>query len=85
MYLNDILVSWDWKMQALVSLLTMESEFVSAARGVQEAMGCYRLVKESEISIQLPIQLRMDNQAAITCIMNEAILTSSTHLLRSCS
>jgi hypothetical protein len=59
MYLNDMLVSWDWKMQALVSLSTMESEFVSAARGVQGAMGCYNLVKESEISIQLPIQLRM--------------------------
>ncbi len=39
-YLNGMLVSWHCKKQALVSLSTMESEFIAASRGIQEAMGC---------------------------------------------
>jgi hypothetical protein len=58
----------------------MESEFISAARGVQEAMGCYYLVKELGMNMQLPMKLRMDNQAAITCIMNEASSSKTKHV-----
>jgi hypothetical protein len=69
-YLNGM--SWHCNKQALVSLSTMEREFVSASRGKQEAVGCYYMVKELGQPIRLPIQLRMDNQAAIATIMNEA-------------
>jgi len=58
----------------------MESEFVSASRGVQEVLGCYHLVKELSLPIQLPILLRMDNQAAIACIMNEASSAKTKHV-----
>ena len=80
MYLNGMLVSWNCNKQALVSLSTMESEFISAARGVQDAMGCYYLVKELGMNMQLPMKLRMDNQAAITCIMNEASSSKTKHV-----
>jgi hypothetical protein len=79
-YLNGMLVSWHCSKQSLVSLSTMESEFVSASRGIQEAMGCYYMVKELGQPIRLPIQLRMDNQAAIATIMNEASSSKTKHV-----
>jgi hypothetical protein len=54
MYVNGMLVSSNCNKQALVSLSTMESELISAARGVQEAMGCYYLAKELGMNMQLP-------------------------------
>ena len=80
MYMNGMLVSWHCNKQALVALSTMESEFVSAANGIREAMGCYHLVKELNQSINLPILLRMDNQAAIASIMNEASSSKTKHV-----
>ncbi len=41
--------------------MRLTAEFVSAARGVQEAMGCYHLVKELGLNIQLSMRLRMNN------------------------
>jgi len=79
-YMNGMLVSWHCNKQSLVSLSTMESEFISASRGIQEAMGCYHMVKELGQPIRLPIQLRMDNQAAIATIMNEASSSKTKHV-----
>ena len=79
-YMNGMLVSWQCNKQSLVSLSTMESEFISASRGVQEAMGCYHMVKELGQPIALPIQLRMDNQAGIATIMNEASSSKTKHV-----
>jgi hypothetical protein len=79
-YLSGMLVSWHCNKEALVSLSTMESEFVSASRGIQEAMGCYYMVKELGQPIRLPIQLRMDNQAAIATIMNKASSSKTKHV-----
>jgi hypothetical protein len=79
-YLNEMLVSWNCNKQALVLLSTMESEFFSAARGVQEAMVCYYLVKELGMNMQVFMKLRMDNQAAITCVMNEASSSKTKHI-----
>jgi hypothetical protein len=79
-YLNGMLISWHCNKQSLVSLSTMESEFVSASRGIQEVMGCYHMIKELGQSVELPIQLRMDNQAAIATIMNEASSSKTKHV-----
>ena len=79
-YLNGMLISWHCNKQALVALSTMESEFVSAAHGIREAMGCYHLAKELGMSIKLTIQLRMDNQTAISSIMNEASSSKTKHV-----
>jgi hypothetical protein len=79
-YLNGMLVSWQCNKQALVSLSTMESEFISAARGIQEAMGCYHLIKELKRPIKLPMLLYVDNQAAIASIMNETSSSKTKHV-----
>jgi hypothetical protein len=78
--MNGMLISWHCNKQSLVALSTMQSEFVSAARGIQEAMGCYNLVKELERTVQLPILLRIDNQAAIVTILNEASSSKTKHV-----
>jgi hypothetical protein len=79
-YMNGMIVSWHCNKQSLVSLSTMESEFISAARGVQEAMGCYHMVKELGQPIALPIKLFMDNQAGIATIINEASSSKTKHV-----
>ncbi len=79
-YMNEMLVPWQCNKQPLVSLSTMESEFASASRGMQEAMGCYHMVKELKQPIELSIQSRMDNQAAIATIMNEASSSKTKHV-----
>jgi hypothetical protein len=35
-----MIISWMCNKQSLVALSTMESEFVSVVRGIQEAIGC---------------------------------------------
>jgi hypothetical protein len=80
MYMSGMLVSWHCNKQPLVVLSTMESEFVSAAHGIREAMGCYHLVKELGQKIKLPIKFRLDNQAAIANIMDEASSSKTEHV-----
>jgi len=58
----------------------MESEFVAAARGVQELLGCYELLKEIGCPLQLPMTLNMDNQAAIVQVTSEASTQRSKHI-----
>jgi hypothetical protein len=79
-FMNGMIISWRCNKQPLVALSTMEIEFVAAARGVQEAMGCYHTIKELEQPMQMPLQLKMDNQAAFTSIMNEAGSSKTKHI-----
>jgi len=58
----------------------MESEFVAAARGVQELLGCYELLKEIGCPIALPMTIKMDNQAAISQVTSEASSQRSKHI-----
>jgi hypothetical protein len=50
-------------------VMTLFDKEKPSHRGFKEH---YYLVKELGMNMQLPMKLRMDNQAAITCIMNEA-------------
>ena len=79
-YLNGLLVNWIVSKQANVSLSTMESEFVAAARTVQELLGCMELLQELKIEIKLPATLYMDNMAAISQIESEASSSKSKHV-----
>ena len=45
-YVNGLLVTWTVSKQSNVSISTMESEFVAAARATQEVLGCLELVRE---------------------------------------
>jgi hypothetical protein len=79
-YLNGMLISWTCNRQTAVALSTMESEFVSAARGVQYELACLHMVEELKRRIELPFRLFMDNQAAITSVMNEASGSKTKHV-----
>jgi hypothetical protein len=64
-HLNGILVHWYCTNQNSVSLSTMKSEFVAAARCIQELLGSHELLQEIGSTTAQPILLYMDNQAAI--------------------
>jgi hypothetical protein len=79
-HLNGMLVHWYCTKQSKISLSTMESEFVAAARGVQELLGSYELIKEIGCPVAFPMPLKMDNQAAIAQIASEASFQRSKHI-----
>jgi hypothetical protein len=79
-HLNGMIVHWYCTKQSNISLSTMESEFVAAARGVQELLGCYELLKEIGCPIALPMTIKMDNQAAIAQVTSEASSQRSKHI-----
>jgi len=79
-HLNGMLVHWYCTKQSNISLSTMESEFVAAARGVQELLGCFELLKEIGCPVALPMPINMDNQAAISQITSEASSQRSKHI-----
>ena len=79
-FLNGMIISWTCNKQTAVALSTMESEFVSAARGVQDALACFHILEELKQSVELPFSLFMDNQAAITSVMNESSSSKTKHV-----
>jgi hypothetical protein len=79
-HLNGILIHWYCTKQNSVSLSTMESEFIAAARGAQELLGCHELLQEIGLLTQQPMLLHMDNQAAIAQITSEASSQRSKHI-----
>jgi hypothetical protein len=79
-YVNGMLIHWYCTKQTNVALSTMESEFVAAARGVQELLGCQELLGEIGATPMQPIPVYMDNQAAIAQIISEASSQRSKHI-----
>jgi hypothetical protein len=79
-YLNGLLVTWNCNKQDNVTLSTMESEFVAAAKAVQELLGCVELASELKLTTNLPSLLFMDNQAAISQVESEASSNKSKHV-----
>jgi hypothetical protein len=79
-HINGMIIHWYCTKQNSVSLSTMESEFIAAARGAQELLGCYELLQEIGSPSQLPMLLHMDNQAAIAQVTSEASSQRSKHI-----
>jgi hypothetical protein len=79
-HLNGILIHWYSTKQNYVSLSTMESEFIAAARGAQELLGCHEFLQEIGSPSQQPMLLHLDNQAAIAQITSEASSQRSKHI-----
>lgn len=57
-------VDWQCKKPTAVALSTAEAEFVAASIGGQDVLGLNELFKEIGLSVMLPIEMKMDNQAA---------------------
>ena len=79
-FVNGLLVTWVVSKQANVSISTMESEFIAAARAVQELLGLLELAREVVCILKLPAQLYMDNQAAISQVQSEASSYKAKHV-----
>ena len=63
-----------------MALSTAETEFVSAAIGGAEVLGIKELVMEIGVQVKTPVVLKIDNQAAIQHIDNEAASFNSKHV-----
>uniref|UniRef100_A0AAV1T0W9 Uncharacterized protein n=1 Tax=Peronospora matthiolae TaxID=2874970 RepID=A0AAV1T0W9_9STRA len=78
--LNGMAVSWGaWK-QGGVSLSTTEAEFVAASEVTRELLGLRGMLCEVDVEPALPMQLRVDNQAAIEQIAGEASSLKAKHV-----
>ena len=79
-HLNGAIVGWHCKQQKSVALSTTEAEFVSAATGVKEMLGLKELMGELGIPVEMPMVVKVDNQAAIKQIENEASSATAKHV-----
>ena len=70
-------VGWQVKQQSAVALSTAEAEFVAADVGAKKIQGVKNILQVLNVSVKLPMQMIVDNQAAIKQIDNE--VTSSAH------
>uniref|UniRef100_A0AAV1UWI0 Polyprotein n=1 Tax=Peronospora matthiolae TaxID=2874970 RepID=A0AAV1UWI0_9STRA len=78
--LNGMAVSWGARKQGGVSLSTMEAEFVAASEVARELLGLREMLCEVGVEPTLPMQLRVDNQAAIAQIAGEASSLKAKHV-----
>ena len=79
-YVNGMIAGWTCKKQGSVALSTAEAEFVAAAMAGKEVLGLKELFTELEQAVATPIVLKVDNQAAIKQIENEASAASAKHV-----
>lgn len=73
-------VSWQCKKQSSVALSTTEAEYVAATVGAQELLGLKELLGELDIDTKLPIDMMMDNQAAIVQVQSETSSAKAKHV-----
>ncbi|KAE8895574.1 hypothetical protein PF005_g193 [Phytophthora fragariae] len=66
--------------EAAVALSTAEAEFVAASIGGQDVLRLNELFKEIGLSVKLPIEMKMDNQAAMKQLTNEVSSSKAKHI-----
>src|ERR1700678_1503912 len=64
-------VSWSSKKQELITVLTMEAEYVGATHAAKELIWFRRLIAEIFRPLSHPIILHLDNQSAIALANSE--------------
>jgi Reverse transcriptase (RNA-dependent DNA polymerase) len=64
-------VSWSSKKQELVTLSTMEAEYVGTTHAAKELIWFRRLIEEISRPLSYPIVLHLDNQSAIALANSE--------------
>ena len=68
--LNGIVVSISSKMQKIVALSVCEAELIQAVECAQDMLFVYRLLREMNLTVELPMILECDNQGAIDLCNN---------------
>jgi len=78
--LNGGAVSWSSKLQPTVAVSTAEAEYMAAASAVKEALWLRKLVCDFGISIEEPVVIHSDNQAALKLLTNPIVSARSKHI-----
>jgi hypothetical protein len=73
-------VSWSLKRQEIVSLSTMESEYIAATHGMKEGLWLKSLLSEVFGPFTHPLTLFSDNQAAIVVTHNHQYHARTKHI-----
>ena len=72
-------VSWASKLQVTVAVSTAEAEYMACSNAVKEALWLRRLISVFE-PVDGPVQLRTDNQAALSLTKNPVMSAKSKHI-----
>jgi hypothetical protein len=73
-------VSWSSQKQELITLSTAESEYIAATHAAREALWLHRLLFELFPSLEAPIPLFCDNQAALRLIEDDNYQARTKHI-----
>ncbi|KAE9159173.1 hypothetical protein PF004_g31638 [Phytophthora fragariae] len=73
-------VSWTCRKQGSVSLSTMEAEYTAASVMATELLGVRELLGELRVKHEVPITLRVDNQAALKQLEGEGASAKAKHI-----
>ncbi|OWZ16110.1 polyprotein [Phytophthora megakarya] len=73
-------ISWICKKQCGVSLSTMEAEYTAASVLGAELLGIRELLKELGAKSEMPMPLRIDNQAALKQLDGELASGKAKHI-----
>ncbi|KAG6612031.1 Integrase catalytic core protein [Phytophthora cinnamomi] len=74
-------VSWICKRQGGVSLSTMEAEYTAASVVARELLGVRELLGEMKVSLEMPMKLCVDNQAALKQLGGEQSSGKAKHIV----
>ena len=74
------LISWKSTKQSCIALSTVEAEYVSIGEASKEAYWLYKLSKQLELNINLPIIINEDNQGTIKLIKNPVFHKRTKHI-----
>ena len=78
--LNGMPISWSSKKQGSISLSTMEGEFVAASEMDRDLLEIRDLLMELGLAPNLPVKIRVDNQAATRQNKGEASSLRANHI-----
>ena len=76
--LNGAAVSWQSKLQPTVSLSTSEAEYRAA--GAREALWLRKLLLELGVTLQGPVRMKGDHDAALSLLKNHMSTPRSKHI-----
>ena len=73
-------MSWSFKQQEIIALLTTEAEYMAATHATKEALWLRSLINEIFEKFSCPITLFGDNQSAITLMKDHQYHTCTKHI-----
>jgi hypothetical protein len=79
-YLNEAPVVMTSKMQRLVGLCSTETELIEQCELGQNMLFVWRLLKEMELKVELPMIMECDNEGAIDVVNNWSSSGRTRHL-----